>query len=157
MPGGLGFHPWFRRPVRVAIAAAAVHPSNLATEPRARPGHRLDATAAPLEAMPDGLDATWTDLGRAAGRPRLARAGIRATMTVDAPEPVHRRGQPGRARTRVAVEPQTHAPDGIRRLLDGEPGGLALHPAGRVARARRAARVRADRAVRIVADKRDRA
>jgi galactose mutarotase-like enzyme len=26
----------------------------------------------------------------------------------------------------VAVEPQTHAPDGIRRLLAGEPGGLAL-------------------------------
>ncbi|HEY3162879.1 MAG TPA: hypothetical protein VGJ71_00890, partial [Candidatus Limnocylindrales bacterium] len=26
----------------------------------------------------------------------------------------------------VAVEPQTHAPDGIRRLLKGEPGALSL-------------------------------
>jgi galactose mutarotase-like enzyme len=30
----------------------------------------------------------------------------------------------------VAVEPQTHAPDAIRRLVNGEPGGLALIPPG---------------------------
>ncbi len=30
----------------------------------------------------------------------------------------------------VAVEPQTHAPDGLRRLARGEPGALALLPPG---------------------------
>jgi galactose mutarotase-like enzyme len=26
----------------------------------------------------------------------------------------------------IAVEPETHAPEGIRRLLRGEPGGMSL-------------------------------
>ena len=30
----------------------------------------------------------------------------------------------------IAVEPQTHAPDGLRRLLDGRADGLAWLPAG---------------------------
>jgi aldose 1-epimerase len=128
MPGGLGFHPWFRAPVHVAIAAAAVHPSNLATEALPVPvSGAYDRRH--LEAMPEGLDSTWTDLGDPPVILRWPETGIRATMTIAAPArfvvAANLAGTDA-----VAVEPQTHAPDGIRRLLAGEPGGLALIPPG---------------------------
>jgi aldose 1-epimerase len=123
MPGGIGFHPWFRKPLRVAIAAARVHPSNLATEPDPIP------VAGPFDLrgvgeMTDGLDAAWADV---ADPPVVLDwpGGIRATMSVVAPTRFIVAASPA-AIDAVAVEPQTHAPDGIRRLLNGEPGGLTL-------------------------------
>jgi aldose 1-epimerase len=126
MPGGIGFHPWFRRPVRVAIAAASVHSSNLATAAEPVPvAGRYDRRA--LEEMPEGLDSTWTDLAEPPVVLEWPAAGTRATMRVDAPTRfVVAATLPGT--DAVAVEPQTHAPDGIRRLLAGEPGGLAVIP-----------------------------
>jgi aldose 1-epimerase len=124
MPGGIGFHPWFRRPVRVAIAGASVHRSNLATDAEPVPvAGRYDRHA--LEEMPEGLDSTWTELAEPPVVLEWPEAGIRATMTVDAPSRfIVAATLPGT--DAVAVEPQTHAPDGIRRLVAGEPGGLAL-------------------------------
>jgi aldose 1-epimerase len=126
MPGGIGFHPWFRRPVRVAIAGASVHQSNLATDAEPVPvAGRYDRRV--LEEMPEGLDSTWTDLGEPPVVLEWPEADIRATMTVDAPSRfIVAATLPGT--DAVAVEPQTHAPDGIRRLVAGEPGGLALIP-----------------------------
>ena len=61
MPAGLGIHPWFRRPVEVAIAAASSHGSNLESSPEpASVAGVLDRRE--LAPLPDGLDATWTDL-----------------------------------------------------------------------------------------------
>jgi galactose mutarotase-like enzyme len=78
MPGGIGFHPWFRRPIRLAIAASSVHPSNLATDAQPIPvTGRLDRRR--LEDMPDGLDATWTDLADPPVTLEWPAAGIRAT------------------------------------------------------------------------------
>ena len=131
MPAGLGFHPWFRRPVRVAIVAAAVHPSNLATDAEPVPvSGLLDRRR--LEALPDGLDATWADLGDPPVVLDWPDAGIRAELTVAGPAgapPFIVAASPAGIDA-IAVEPQTHVPDGLRRLARGEPGGLVLLAAG---------------------------
>ena len=122
MPAGLGIHPWFRKPVRVAIHGARVFPDNLDGRTRQQPVEGpLDLRA--LGEMPD-VDATWTDLSDPAAElvwPQIAHVLIRveasaafiaaaSSSTIDA----------------IAVEPQTHAPHGLRRLLAGESGGLRL-------------------------------
>ena len=124
MPGGIGFHPWFLRPIRVAIAAAAVHPSNVATEARPVPVSGIFDRRR-LEALPEGLDSTWTDLADPPVVIVWPEMSVRATMTVEAPSRfIVAATLPGT--DAVAIEPQTHAPDGLRRLERGEPGGLAL-------------------------------
>jgi len=127
MPGGIGFHPWFRKPVRVAIAAALVHPSNLATEAQPIPvAGRLDRHA--LDVLDEGIDATWAELGEPPVILEWPVAGIRAAMTVDAPGGpppfIVAAAIPGI--DAIAVEGQTHAPDGLRRLARGEPGAMTL-------------------------------
>jgi aldose 1-epimerase len=124
MPAGIGFHPWFRRPIELSIAAASVHPSNLATVAQPVPvAGILDRHR--LATMPDGIDATWTDLADPPVVLHWPDSGIRATLTLDAPARfVVAASLPGT--DAVAVEPQTHAPDGLRRLARGEPGGLAV-------------------------------
>src|SRR5512140_1824404 len=84
MPGGIGFHPWFRKPVRVAIAAASVHPSNVASEARPVPvSGPFDRRR--LGELPDGVDATWADLGDPPVVLAWPDAGIRATLSITAP------------------------------------------------------------------------
>lgn len=143
MPAGLGIHPWFRRPVQVAIRSDAVFTSNTESsawpEPVAGP-HDLRR----LGIMADGLDATWS----APSEPQVElwwpEPGIRATMGarawVDgsagpglaAPGPASPAvyvvaASPGNLdAVAVAVEPETNAPQGLRRLLRGEPGGLFM-------------------------------
>ena len=95
MPGGVGFHPWFRAPAHVAIAGASVHHSNLATEPLPVPVSRL-YDRRHLEPMPVGIDATWSDLGEPPVVLAWPDPGIRATMTRRGADPVRRRGEPGR-------------------------------------------------------------
>jgi aldose 1-epimerase len=124
MPAGIGIHPWFRAPLRVAIAGDAVHRSNLATE-----AHPVPVSGAydrrRLAPMPADLDATWADLAEPPVVLDWPAAGIGATMTVAAPTRFIVAASPIGIDA-VAVEPQTHAPDGIRRLVAGEPGALTL-------------------------------
>jgi aldose 1-epimerase len=131
MPAGLGMHPWFPRPVRVAIDAADVYPSNAASPAEPEPVRgALDMRT--LGTPATGLDATWTRLGDPAVR--LAwpsgltcelRLGDGASHVVLAsPE------EPDA----VAIEPQSQAPNGMRRTTGGEPGGLTvLAPGSRLA------------------------
>jgi len=123
MPAGLGIHPWFRRPVRVAIHGASVFPNNLDPGVRSQPvGGKFDLRV--VREMPDDTDATWTALSEPAVElvwPQRAKAIMRveAAMTfIVAASPS--------TLDAIAVEPQTHAPHGLRRLLAGEPGGLTL-------------------------------
>ena len=129
MPGGLGIHPWFRDPVEVAIAASLAYASNTDPTAAAEPvaGDLDRRTLGPLAV---GVDATWTDLGEPPVVLRWPAAGIRATMSTSRSASyivaAHLDGVDA-----TAVEPETHAPGGIRRLLGGEPGGLELIEPGR--------------------------
>jgi aldose 1-epimerase len=128
MPGGIGFHPWWRSPVLVRIAAATVHPDNHATDALPVPvAGQTDRRR--LEEMPEGLDGTWADLSDPPVVLAWPASGIRATMTFTAPTRFVTAARLA-GTDAIAVEPQTHAPDGLRRLLRGEPGALALLPAG---------------------------
>jgi aldose 1-epimerase len=132
MPGGLGLHPWFSRPIHAAIRGAAVHPSNVASRPEPEPvAGDLDRRI--LGPVPDGLDAAWTDLDDPPVTLEWPAAGVRATLHSDALTRFIVAASPADLEA-VAIEPQTHAPDAIRRLQRGEPGGLALiEPGGRLA------------------------
>ena len=132
MPAGLGIHPWFRRPLEVAIAAASTHGSNLASSPEPAPvSGELDRRA--LAPLPDGLDATWTDLASPPVVLQWPSLGIRATLDASSAAGYIVAASPAEIDA-VAIEPQTHAPAGIRRLIAGEPGALALLPPGETIR-----------------------
>ena len=126
MPAGLGIHPWFRRPFLVAIRGAAVHPLNTATQPDAQPEPvRGDFDLREIGEMADGLDAAWTDLAEPPVELRWPQAGIRATMRTTPPAPYIVAASPAEVDA-IAIEPETHAPQGLRRLLRDEPGGLSM-------------------------------
>ena len=83
--------------------------------------------------MVDGLDATWTRLGDPPVRLRWPAWGLSATMRADGPSLHIVAASPGFIDA-VAIEPQTHAPQAMRRLLGGEPGALAwLEPGSTLA------------------------
>jgi aldose 1-epimerase len=123
MPAGIGFHPWFRPPAQARFTAGNVFPSNAGTPPRPEPvGGAFDRSAG--GPLPDDIDATWTDLPDPAVH--LAWAdGIEMTMRGDRPDAVLVAANPVE-RGAAAVEIQTHAPDGLRRLLGDEPYGMEL-------------------------------
>jgi aldose 1-epimerase len=125
MPGGLGLHPWFRRPVGVALSAGSVHPDNGAAE--AEHVHPIGRFALDGGPPPDGLDATWLDVEPPRVALRWPELGLAARMTLDAGgAPVHLAvATPAEPRA-TAVEPVTHRPWGLRRLADGRPGGMRL-------------------------------
>jgi aldose 1-epimerase len=132
MPAGMGIHPWFLRPVRVAVHADEYFADNLATEPRPAPveGAYDLRTSAP---MADDLDGTWTSVAEPPVELQWDELGLRATMRTQPPAPYIVAASPGRVGA-VAVEPETHAPQAVRRLLGGEPGGLVMLPPGETLR-----------------------
>ena len=122
MPAGLGLHPWFVRPVEVVLRADTVYPTNLEHQRVAEPVNgRLDRRAG--GPLPVGLDATWTGLGEPPIELRSPASEIRATLTFEAPNRCVAAASVADVDA-VAIEPETHAPFGLRRLLAGEPDGL---------------------------------
>jgi aldose 1-epimerase len=124
MPAGAGIHPWFLTPVEVRIPAHEAIASN--TE--------ADAPHEPLTAaldfgsfreLPTGLDAAWANVDQPLFSLRWPDHGITADLRASAPTLYVVAANPGTVDA-VAVEPQTHAPWGMRRLLDGERGGLTV-------------------------------
>jgi aldose 1-epimerase len=147
MPAGIGIHPWFLRPLRLAIHAERVHEVNTAAGREPGPvGGRFDLRR--VRDVPDDLDGCWTDVADPAVELEWPAAGVRATMRaavgiatgerpgsrrVDAGRLLHVVMASPRALDAVGVEPQTNAPQGLRRFLDGAPGGLvALDPGKRL-------------------------
>jgi len=124
MPAGIGIHPWFRKPVLLAIHGDAVYGQNTETSAQPEPVHGpLDLRT--LREMPDDLDATWTELARPPVRLLWPTLGVQATMNVTAPDVLIVAASPASLEA-IAVEPQTHVPQGLRRLLNHEPGALAM-------------------------------
>lgn len=135
MPAGLGLHPWFRRPLEVAIHGDRVYPRTDASEPAPVPvAGELDLRR--LREPPIDVDAAWTDLrGHPTAELAWPTLGVKAalhasavlhgTASPDGSRPVLVVAASSRMRPAVAVEPQTHAPQGLRRLLGGEPDPMA--------------------------------
>jgi aldose 1-epimerase len=124
MPAGIGLHPWFHKPVEVTINGAAVFDSNSDSPalPRTVAGEWDRRVGGP---MPDGLDATWTDLSDPLVTLRWPETGVRADLRTTEPGTYIVAASPSELDA-IAVEPQTHAPQGVRRLLNREPGALRL-------------------------------
>jgi len=130
MPAGLGLHPWFRRPLELRLPAGRAYPTNVDSPVHPEPAtDRFDLRA--LASPADDLDATWTGLAS----PRLDLAwpapGITAALEVatSAPSVLVAVASP-RGNDAVAIEPQTHGPDPLRRLERGEPDAPVLLDAG---------------------------
>ena len=123
MPAGIGLHPWFPRSTLVSIEAERWYPRNIDSPP----DPERVAGSSDLRTMrefPAGVDGTWT-----APRPAIVAlhwpgTGVRATVTCDSPT-LHITAAMPTDIGATAVEPQTHAPQGLRCLLHGEPGALA--------------------------------
>lgn len=128
MPAGLGLHPWFRRPLDVRIDAARVLRSNTDSGAPLEPlSGSTDLRA--MRPMPDDLDAAWLDLGDPAVELRWPELGITATMRARSDVGLIIVGASPAALEAVAIEPQTHLPQGLRRFQAGEALGLvALAP-----------------------------
>ena len=132
MPAGIGVHPWFLRPLHVAIQATGVLSPNQAT-PRDSTPVSGPFDLRQLAEMPSDLDATWTDLADPPVQLYWPQLGLRATMRAEAPALYIVAASPGHL-SAVALEPQTHAPQAIRRLLNGEPGALTMLDPGEALR-----------------------
>lgn len=122
MPAGIGIHPWFRKPLEVAIHADLVIADNVSGVGAPRPvDGNLDLRT--LGPMAEGVDATWCSPSDPAVQ--LVWPGrVRATMRLIAPQPFVVAANLAGVDA-LAVEAQTHAPQGLRRLINGEAGGLA--------------------------------
>ena len=123
MPAGLGLHPWFRRPLDARVDADTVIPSNLdPAAPVIPAAGRWDLHA--LRTLPDDLDATWLAPADPAVELRWPELGVRATMRLRSSSGSCIVIASPAALDAAAVEPQTHAPQGLRRYLDGEAGAM---------------------------------
>jgi aldose 1-epimerase len=132
MPGGLGIHPWCAGRLVMAIHSALVYPSNLDGPSVPVPvSDELDLRR-PTE-MAVGVDATWPQVGHPAVDLWWPDARLHCAVHVEAETPHIVAANPGN-RGAIAIEPETNAPQGLRRLLDGSPGALKLLASGEVLR-----------------------
>ena len=126
MPAGIGLHPWFRAPVAIQVPAEFAYDDNTTSSPGAVPvsGATDLRTRRELEV---GIDTTWTALTGFKVELAWPGVGLSATMLGETSSNlVFVAARPPDIDDAVALEPQTHAPQGLRRLLRGEPDPMTL-------------------------------
>jgi len=122
MPGGIGLHPWFPTPVEVRIDSGLTYGSNNDTHVEPRPvSGDLDLRA--RQAMREGVDSTWAQPADPPVELWWRAHGVHAVMRAPFPT-LHITAAYAPERGAIAVEPQNHAPQGLRRFIDGQPGAL---------------------------------
>ena len=126
MPAGIGLHPWFRSPVEVSLPADAVYESNTGSARESQPvAGTLDLRR--LGRPSTGLDGTWTRLRERRLELVWPNLGIRAVLEMESATAVACVALASPPSTdAVAIEPQTHGPDPLRRLASGEPDAPIL-------------------------------
>ena len=124
MPGGVGIHPWFPTPVEVRIDSGLTYGPNNDTydEPRPVTG---DLDLRERQRMREGVDSTWAQPGDPPVELWWRELGLSAQMRAQFPT-LHVTAAYGPERGAIAVEPQTHAPQALRRLIEGQPGALTM-------------------------------
>jgi aldose 1-epimerase len=133
MPAGLGIHPWFRRPIELLIDARRVYPDNLAG-PAAAQAVEGELDLRQLRSVPADLDATWIDLADPPVQLRWPEWDIACRMSAQTDATLHVVAASPSEVDAIAVEPATNAPQALRRLLEGQPGGLVWLPPGETLR-----------------------
>jgi aldose 1-epimerase len=123
MPGGIGLHPWFPTPVQTRINSALTYGNakSSTTQPMPVEGDLDMRTQRPLA---QGVDATWAE----PGDPPFELAwpfGLHATVRAPFPT-LHVVAAFAPERGAIAIEPQTQAPYGLTRMLNDEPGAMAV-------------------------------
>ena len=132
MPAGVGVHPWWRKPLDVAIHATGVLTPNWTTPAEPEPvSGEFDLRR--LRPMPSDVDATWADVTQPPVELAWPSLGVKATMRAEAPAVYIVAASPSHLDA-VALEAQTNAPQTIRRLLNGERGAPVLLEPGDVLR-----------------------
>lgn len=132
MPAGAGLHPWFTAAggLTVRLAAERVYPRTgviPSGDPvSVGPGTDLRRPVPP----PWGLDDVFTGLGAPVAELDWPEWSLRAVLSVSAAV-THVTVAAFEDMQAVAVEPQTHATDGHRRLRDSEPGAIGLLAPGK--------------------------
>jgi aldose 1-epimerase len=130
MPAGVGVHPWWRKPLDVAIHATGVLTPNWTTPAEPEPVEgEFDLRR--LRPMPPDVDATWADVTQPPVELAWPSLGVRATMRTQAPTTWIVAASPSHLDA-VALEAQTNAPQTIRRLVNGERGAPVLLEPGEV-------------------------
>ena len=124
MPAGVGVHPWWLKPLDVAIHATGVLTPNWTTPAEPEPvSGEFDLRR--QRPMPSDVDATWADVTQPPVELSWPGLGVRATLRTEAPAVYIVAASPSHLPA-VALEAQTNAPQTIRRLLNGERGALLL-------------------------------
>ncbi len=124
MPGGIGIHPWFPVPVEARINAALTYGSNANPLDRPVPVSG-DLDVRQRTALAEGVDATWTDTSDPPIELFWPNLGLRAKMRAPF-STLHVTAAYASDLGAIAVEPQTQAAQGLRRLVEGQPGAMGL-------------------------------
>jgi aldose 1-epimerase len=125
MPGGIGVHPWFAGQPLVAIHSGLVYSPNSNTP--AKPADVAgDLDLELLGPMAVGVDATWPVAASGlVAELHWPDTGTHVEVHVESDAAFVVAANPGN-RDAIALETQTHAPQGLRRLSNREPGALAM-------------------------------